>query len=296
MNSINTVILSCIAVLVMCNTDFALAKQIDRFDYKKLDRSAEILKHCFKGTPNTDPQQGCIESLQQLHEHCVEQRQAFFVGVKRTMHEIFQDAKYCHLVDNSFGYVTLNRYFAQDEYQCVKGFETVANRLASFYKNSQMLRLEEPFAYDFEKASCKDFKKYVHFCEYVDGDLKNSTAVSYQNLPPLERYLEKKKICPVPSNSADPGYGVSQIDNLLKVNVTENSPDTYQKAIQVFREKQKRNIANTQEADFCKNLRGSYTNLGCQKWEKVTDEESIYYDLDDFRSRRIKKKPGGTSN
>jgi hypothetical protein len=275
----------------------ALAKQIDRFDYKKLDRSAEILKQCFKGTPNTDLQQGCIDSLQQLHEHCIEQRQAFFVGVKRTMHEIFMDAKYCPLVDNSFGYVTLNRYFNHDEQHCIKGYETVANKLSSFYKNSGMLRLEEPFAYDFEKASCKDFKKYVHFCDYVDGDLKNNKTVSYQYLPPLERYLEKK-FCPPNLAPDDPGYGVSKIDNLLKANVTTNNPDTYLKAIQELRENQKRNIANTKEAetDYCKNIRGSYSNLGCQKWEKVTDEESIYYDLDDFRSRRIKKKPGGTSN
>lgn len=257
-------------------------------DYKKLNHAASIMRECLSTVPSPDSNLGCIDSLRLLYDHCNQQRMAFYY-YKRTNQEIFKDAEYCPLVDDSF--MKLSNLFKLDEEKCIKGFETVANRIASYHRNKTMIDLEEPFSYQFEKSSCKDYKRYVNLCIYVDGDLKNKPVTSDQYLPNLTRFLEKKSAC-TPSQTDSIGFANSEIDSLIYNYINKNEPDIYNSIIKDLRSKSTRSISSTtghKVNTHCEQVRTSYNVLGCKKWENVSDDEPVYMSEEQMRERRLKK-------
>lgn len=257
-------------------------------NYKKLNHAASIMRECLSTVPSPDDNLGCVDSLRLLYDHCNQQRMAFYY-YKRSTQEIFKDAEYCPLVDDSF--MKLSNLFKLDEQKCIKGFETVANRIESFHKNKTMLDLEEPFSYQFEKSSCKDYKRYVNLCTYVDGDLKNKPATSDQYLPNLTRFLEKKSVC-VPSQTDSIGFANSEIDSLIYNYLNKKEPDIYNSIIKDLRSKSTRTISSTtghKVNAHCEQVRTSYHVLGCKKWENVSDEDPIYMSEEQMKERRLKK-------
>lgn len=256
-------------------------------DYKKLNHAAAIMRECLSTLPSPDEKQGCVDSLRLLYDHCTQQRMAYYY-YKRTNQEIFKDAEYCPLVDDSF--MKLSNLFKLDEQKCIKGFETVADRIESFNRNRPMIELEERFAYEYEKSSCKDYKKYVNLCAYVDGDLKNTPATRDEYLPKLTKFLEKKSVC---ANSVEGiGAGSAEIDNLLFNYVSKRENDVYNNAIKDLRRQNVRTISSTTGKTVngqCEQVRTSYVNLGCQKWDNVSDDEPIYMSEDQMKERRLKK-------
>lgn len=256
-------------------------------DYKKLSHAARIMRECLSTLPSPDSNQGCVDSLRLLHDHCQQQRMSYYY-YRRTNQEIFKDAEYCPLVDDSF--MKLSNLFKLDEQKCIKGFETVANRIESFHKNKAMLEPEERFVYEYEKSNCKDFKRYVNFCAYVDGDLKNVPATSDVYLPKLTNILQKKAACNPTGEGV--GSGSVEIDNLLYTYINKKENDVYNNAIKDLRRRSVRSISSTTGKSVngnCEEVRSSYVNLGCQKWENVSDEEPIYMSEEQFKERRLKK-------
>jgi hypothetical protein len=256
-------------------------------DYKKLNHAAAIMRECLSTLPSPDPNQGCVDSLRLLHDHCRQQRMAFYY-YKRTNQEIFKDAEYCPLVDDS--YMKLSNLFKLDEQKCIKGFETVANRIESFHKNKAMLEPEDRFVYEYEKSNCKDYKRYVNFCVFVDGDLKNVPASRDEYLPKLTYLIDKKASCNVVNDSI--GSGSAEIDNLLFNYMSKKENDVYNNAIKDLRRQNIRTISSTTGKTVngqCEQVRSSYLNLGCQKWENVSDEDPIYMSEDQMKERRLKK-------
>ena len=257
-------------------------------NYKKLNHAAAIMRECLSTLPSPDEKQGCIDSLRLLYDHCTQQRMAFYY-YKRSNQEIFKDAEYCPLVDDSF--IKLSNLFKLDEQKCIKGYETVANRIESFHKNKSMIELEERFTYEFEKSSCKDYKRYVNLCAYVDGDLKNKPATSDEYLPKLTQFLEKKSAC-TPIKDDNIGYANSEIDSLIYNYVSKKDPDIYNSTIKDLRAKSTRSISSTTGNtvnSHCEQVRTSYAVLGCKKWENVSEEDPIYMPEEDYNKRRLKK-------
>jgi hypothetical protein len=154
-----------------------------------------------------------------------------------------------------------------------------------------MIDLEEPFSYEFEKRSCKDYKRYVNLCIYVDGDLKNKPASSDQYLPNLTRFLEKKSACN-PSQTDSIGFANSEIDSLIFNYINKKEPDIYNSIIKELQRKSTRSISSTSGKSVnahCEQVRTSYAVLGCQKWENVSDYEPVYMSQEQMRERRLKK-------
>ena len=265
-------------------------------NYKKLDHAARIMRECLSTLPSPDSNQGCVDSLRLLYDHCNQQRMAFYY-YKRSNQEIFKDAEYCPLVDDSF--IKLSNLFKLDEQKCIKGYETVANRIESFHKNKTMIEPEERFTYEFEKSSCKDYKRYVNLCAYVDGDLKNKPATSDEYLPQLTKFYEKKAACtPIESNNI--GFANSEIDNIIYNYINKKEPDIYNSLIKDLRAKNKRSISSTTGQTVnahCEQVRTSYLVLGCKKWENVSNDDPIYLPEDEYTKRRLKKiDESNTSN
>lgn len=266
-----------------------LLAQQATIDYKKLDVALGIVKLCLvkSGSPNKDL--GCVDSLRQLHDYCVERRLTSFYE-KPSVLEMNRAVKYCPSVDNSFYH--LRDFFALDEKNCVKGFETIPARLRSFHRNVSLTDLEEPFNYDFEKSQCKEFKRYVNLCEYVDGDLKKKAAPNGDKLPNLTKFLSKEKTC-VPESNSSADHSLHKVDHLLSDYFNKNETEVYGRAILKLRTPS--SVSNSSPND-CEQIRGSYSNLGCKKWESVSESDPIYLENAKFQERRLQKLDAGSAN
>ena len=283
-NSLKVTFFLCITINALNSSCEPITRENSAI-YKQLDEAAATLKSCLANSPSQNPDLGCVDSLKQLHDYCTNNRLSFFY-FKRKYTDVYIDAKYCKAVDASFPH--LGSLFQLDEKACVKGYETVAAQLQSFHRNSTVTYIEDPFNYDFEKSRCKEIKKYVNFCAYVDGDVKNRPIDNNLKLPSLTQFMSRKSVCP-PTNETTVDYGISNIESVLFKLLDNRKSDVYNTAATEIRKQGKRSIASDTN-NYCEQTRLSFLNLGCQKWDLVSDEDPIYIEADKIRDRRLNQK------
>lgn len=281
--------------LTISSFSFSLELDNSKIDFKKMDSALYTLSSCLSNIPSSNRELGCVDSLKQLHDFCETRRRAFFYFKQRRA-DMNRLAKYCPVVDDAFAHLT--SLFELDGKACIKGYESLPARLQSFHRNTSVTFLEERFTHDFEKSSCKDFRRYVNFCVYVDGDLKKRRVDTSDKLPDITKFKDRT-ICSV-AGINDVGFGVSQIEGLLKISLTKSDQNGYNNAIQTLQMRNETAIAvnepPTEVNFYCEKVRSSYLNLGCQKWEAISDDDPFYYDQETYeKMRRSKAGLGGSS-
>lgn len=264
-------------------------KDMSSVEYQKLESALVVLNSCLKLAPKTTADLGCVDSLRMLYDYCIPKRMTLFYH-KHSRLEIFRVARYCKPVDDSFFH--LPTFFEFDAKSCVNGYENVSTRLESFHRHTSITSLDEKFNHDFEKAGCKDYRRYVNFCAFVDGDLKNSPVERIETLPDLSRFYRNPTACPI-EDTTSVGYGVAKIDQLLAENMKQQNESPYGKAVRILQQEPRRSMASEGSQNYCQQVRLGYEKLNCAKWESVSDEEPIYMKEDAFNKRRMQKKSGG---
>jgi hypothetical protein len=276
-----------LSLLVIFVINFSLAKSplspfVKDID-KVFDKNREILETCTDKYLSPDKSTGCVDSFKYMYGICeVTHEHDFYNRYRRIPYAYFYRA--CKLSGKASTHI--QHFFEQDEKSCAKGFETIRDRLESLEKSRDVLEelLNGKYAYNLEKSLCKDFRKYINFCEYVDGDLKNLEPTNFAFLPSVGNTTVLTNSChpanPQSSTILDISKEIKEAANQPTLSVYKNLVSKYKNRIPA---------STAGVSNDCENLRTSYRSFNCAKFEAFSDQEPIWLNEVDYNNL-IKKQ------
>ncbi|MGZ3726757.1 MAG: hypothetical protein ACXWQQ_13200 [Pseudobdellovibrio sp.] len=266
--------------------DQPLSSLMENVDQRYAEAEKTVLT-CSKGEPSQNKTQGCVESFKYISGLCsVLKEDNFSKKYKKSQRKHVYEA--CDLyakIENS----KWAQFIELDSKSCVSGYESIPDRIASVQKNKDFF--DENFFSDYEKHSCKEFRTYVNLCVYIDGDLKDTLPKDYTKLPKID--YQKGSVACKSSDSNAGGLNAVNSD-IASLSGSPESKNVYEKLILDYRARKP--ASQGASVGPCNEVRNGYANLGCARFETVSDEDPIYYNEDDFRKLRIQKKQAGERN
>ncbi len=253
---------------------------------QRFTENKQIHLACMRGDPSTKKNLGCVDSFKYLNSVCsITKEENYRSRYKRNIRRYVSEA--CNLYNSSDN--KLSYFFELDEKSCVSGYETISDRLISLEKNKQFF--DENFSYLYEKRSCKDFRTYVNLCVYVDGQLKNTLPKDYTKLPKVNLAKKPDQVC----RSTDVYAGGLNTVNVDMASLAiRPSSNVYDKLITNYRSRMPAGSEAT--SPTCDEVRNSYNNFGCSRYETIADGDPIYYTEEEFRAIRIREKQLSSSS
>lgn len=250
-----------------------------------------VLQDCVRRIPSRNPALGCVESFKFMKTLCSVTDESNFKKKYRFFPIAYFDGA-CQL--SARGDNRLPAFFELDVKSCVNGFGSVSEKLLSYYKNSELIEEsgEERFLYMFEKNSCKEFHKYVNFCEYVDGAYKKLLPQDNESLPKIDIGKDPKELCKPNDPHASGLYKIKYDLTALRF---DQEGKIFNKLILSYRSQR----SPADKSPECEQVRRTYANLECTKFESLTDGEPIWRTEDEMRNIRLnrdKKARGGSAN
>lgn len=242
----------------------------------------KILQECINKRSSENKSFGCVDSYKYVNEVCnVMREENFKKRYKKYPRKYFEEA--CALSSKSEDYVL--QFFDLDEKGCIAGYETERDRLLTLNKSKNLL--EDDFVYKYEKKTCKAFRAYVNLCTYVDGDLKTLLPTDYSNLPKIDYNSDIKSICSVKNPASDALY---TINHDIKLYAHSPKVKPYDQLIMDYRSRMPASEPGKERKNIvCVEVRNSYDNLGCSRYEKSTEGDPLYFTADEMYQKRIKE-------
>lgn len=266
-NEIKLFFISICIIILTSQTTLALSD-----DFSETSVNKNILLNCVKNQKSPSTNYGCLDALSSIQASCEKKKnQITTKPLKKNQRQ--QPIETCKIYEE-FAKKSYD-LFDIDAKSCVVGFETIFDRLLSLKKYNKLLNNE--ISADYEKLSCRQFRKYVNVCVYADGNITTALPRNYSEMPALNLNSKSDSLCS-PKNTSSMGLYLLTKD-IQKLSETPDK-SIYEKLITDYRRKnklqKKRSPASDEDVSgMCNSIRNTYAHVGCDRFEKFSDPDVI---------------------
>lgn len=242
-------------------------------------KNKQVLLQCVNNIPSKDKSLGCVDSFKYLKGLCaVVHENDFDHRYNRLQAQMLYGA--CRV--SALGDNRIPLFFDLDAKGCVEGFETLNERLFSYNKNKEFIDdlMEDRFVYMYEKNSCKDFRTYVNFCNYVDGPNHTLLPMGQELMPKVDYSKNPSEVCKPKDSISE---GLYMISHDLSTLISEKNSKAYDALILNYRSR----MPAGKTFAACEKVRTGYSNFGCAKFEKIMDGEPAWRSESEMKDIRI---------
>lgn len=248
----------------------------------EFSRHKDTLDNCVNGRASTDKALGCLDAYKYIDNVCkVKLEYDFKKKYKKIRQEYFDVACAYHEKSEN----QLLRFFSMDSRACIKGYESIRDQILTIARNEEYF--DEEFRHYSKKSSCKEMKRYVNLCSYVDGELRELLPESYQQLPELD-FVTAVSTCNPPNENSDGLYSLS--NDLLSL-VKSPEEQVYEKLILNYRARLP--AGKFSKNKTCTKVRTTYKNFSCSQFEDVREGEPIILSAEENREKRKRANDSG---
>lgn len=249
-------------------------KELDELFLKNKD----ILVNCLDRVASKDVNHGCNDSLVYMSQLCQKRSDYDFrkVYLARQKSYVSQACEFTYKSE-----VKTDDFFDLDQKSCIHGYESLVGRLFSVRRQKDFF--DEAVMGRFEKRLCKEFKRFINLCVYIDGNLKNVLPNEFNRLPSVN--LAGNSVCPSQSKNLDMPEKIGlYITEISKRGLPREK--IYEELILNLRKDQNSKPKGS-EGD-CSLLRTQYAGLSCESFEQVSDDDPLSDEELEKKNKRSK--------